>query len=447
MTAPYMGKQSYRVQCEGSGAQPRTEQKLLSGWCPDSPDHNQRYFSLAFRLVDLPVPSMDTDGFIAQLHQGGDDPIPFRMKWEYLCQGAACRYYLTMGGNDSKGVFYEFGPPIAGSGRLGIPVPLKVWTRVLFWFNRPGAAVGEVRVWVMDNPTGTWWEFGYHSGEIGSSTAGCTNNADLFEWKIGIYDHESDAITIDYDNVAYGKRWNNITKNRLIGYAKSVLWLRLNGNAADYSWLYNGASAPGDPVTDYNNDAKIIGANGSQWGPGYLNFNGTSTYVRVPMDVNDFDFGNYLTVSVWFRTMGGSASNKGLVMIDEYSTTWNVLLYMSDNNLSFGVRHPNLTYSKINYAISPVGDLADNEWHHVVGTFNRFAAGNRIKLYVDGVPVLEAPGSDLPIRRGDPSDALVVGKFSSAQYFKGDINDVNVLNFAMSAQEVVTYMNATDPGP
>lgn len=85
MNAPYMGKQSYRVQCEGSGAQPRTEQMLLSGWCPDSPDHNQRYFSLAFRLVDLPVPSMDTDGFIAQLHQGGDDPIPFRMKWEYLC--------------------------------------------------------------------------------------------------------------------------------------------------------------------------------------------------------------------------------------------------------------------------------------------------------------------------------------------------------------------------
>ncbi|HUW12543.1 MAG TPA: LamG domain-containing protein [Anaerolineae bacterium] len=448
--APYMGKRSYSVQCEGSGLQRRTEQMLFSEWWPDSPDNSERYFSLAFRLVDLPVtPDPGTRGFIAQLHQGGYDPIPFRMQWEYLCppDSGACRYYVTMlirSGPGPKGDPYEIGPPIAGSqtNRRGIVVPLNAWTRMLFRFSTPGAAAGVAQVWLMDNSTGTWSEVGYfNSGPLGSPEGQAS-----FQWKVGIYANDSDTIAIDYDNVAYGKRWDNITKNRLIGYHKSVLWLRLNGNADDYSWIYNGASESGDPVTDYDNDAEVIGATGSQWGRGYLNFNGTSTYVRVPMDVDDFDFGNYMTVSVWFRTMGGNASNKGLVMIDEYSTTWNVLLYTSDSGLSFGVRHPNLTYSKINYAISPVGDLADNEWHHVVGTFNRFAAGNRIKLYVDGAPVLEAPGSDLPVQRGDPSDYLVVGKFSSAQYFKGDIEDVNVFNFAMSAQDVVTYMNATDPG-
>jgi len=203
---------------------------LLRHWCPDSPDHSQRYFSFAFRLVDLPVnPIPGTRGFIAQLHQGSgpEDPIPFRMQWEYLCpQGTACRYYVTMGVRDSNGNFYEIGPAIPGIDpvRRGIAVPLNVWTRMLFWFNRPGTAVSEARVWLMDNPTGTWREFGYHSGEIGKSTAGCTNT---FQWKVGIYSNDSDAITIDYDNVAYGKRWNNITKNRLIGYTKSVLWLRL----------------------------------------------------------------------------------------------------------------------------------------------------------------------------------------------------------------------------
>ena len=113
--APYMGKRSYSVQCEGSGLQRRTEQMLFSEWWPDSPDNSERYFSLAFRLVDLPVtPPANTRGFIAQLHQGGDDPIPFRMQWEYLCppHSAACSYYVTMLIR-SDGDPVEIGPPTA----------------------------------------------------------------------------------------------------------------------------------------------------------------------------------------------------------------------------------------------------------------------------------------------------------------------------------------------
>ena len=201
---------------------------LLDGWYPDSPDNSQRYFSLAFRLVDLPVtPVPDTRGFIAQLHQGGKDPIPFRMQWEYLCppHSAACSYYVTMLIR-SNGDPVEFGPPIAGSqtNRKGIAVPLNVWTHMLFRFRTPGKEAGEAQVWLMDNSTGSWSELGYYNlGAVGS-TSGEPN----FQWKVGIYANPRHTITIDYDNLVYGKRWNNVTKNRLTGYHKTVLNLRFD---------------------------------------------------------------------------------------------------------------------------------------------------------------------------------------------------------------------------
>jgi len=77
--APYMGRQSYRVHCEGSGDQRRSEQMLLYVWYPNA-DDSQRYFSLAFRLVELPdAPPPETRGYIAQLHQGerGRHPSAF----------------------------------------------------------------------------------------------------------------------------------------------------------------------------------------------------------------------------------------------------------------------------------------------------------------------------------------------------------------------------------
>jgi hypothetical protein len=114
--------------------------------------------------------------------------------------------------------------------------------------------------------------------------------------------------------------------------------------------------------------------------------------------------------------------------------TWKTLLYASDTSVSFGVKHPAGEYSRLDHVV-PAGRYADNQWHHVVGTFNRFAAdGMRIKLYVDGVKVLESAGDDLPILRGD--NRLVVGKFSTSNFFQGDIDDVGLFNYAMTEDDV-----------
>lgn len=458
--SPYMGSNAYTASAFGYGPQRRTEQMLLSDWCPEAAaaGDRDRYFSLAFRLVDLPVnPVVGTRGFIAQLHQGGNDPIPFRIQWEYLCPPTGCGYFLTMGTRDANNQFYEFGPPIPGTVRKGIPVALGTWTRMLFWFYAPGAAQSEARVWLMDNPSGLWVEVGHDSGHsIGVSTLGCTNN---FAWKVGIYSNDNDDIVVDYDNVAYGRLWNDITKNRLIGHAKGVLGLRLSGNTLDYSWLLNGAAAPGDPVTDYNNDATLMNPSGAQWGAGFISLI-NSAWVKTNMDLVDFDFGNYATVSVWLRTTDMTAGTKGIVMLNETPASSKLFLAASTGQLMFGVRHTNGATSTVSVPLTATPSdsfpwLADNQWHHVAGVFNRFAPdGNRVRLYVDynvdGVSDQdEGPyqivGSDLPMQRGASSEYLAIGKYSTSGYFKGDVEDVSIFNYPMTSREIRARTITTHP--
>lgn len=128
-------------------------------------------------------------------------------------------------------------------------------------------------------------------------------------------------------------------------------------------------------------------------------------------------------------------------MIDEYSSTWKILMYMSKNYISFGVRHPDNSYSRANYSFSD--NLYLNGWHHIVGTYNRFGAdGNGvITLYVDGEEIVQLETEPLPIARGE--NQLVIGKFSTSAKFIGNIDEVNVLNHAWTAADVADHYAET----
>jgi len=443
--APYMGSQFYSVDCSpGSGV--RSEQMLVKNWTTGSDSQRTVSFAMRVRNVDDAVPG---GGFFMQFHQDGGHQPPFRLKWstdangnlsveggvrwDVLQDGAVGgRYQTVFEGPIERDVWQRFmvqidPGPIAGSGLCP---------------NGPGTG-GSITVWKMDNATGDWVQpMPTYRGQVGfryrKDAPVCLTSAELsYQFKVGQYVTAKDN-TLDLDNVAYGKRWNNITKNRLVGYKKSVLrfpFEEASGPAVDdRSWTWNGGVA-GDPTKDYGNDGTISGTVRHRAG-----VNGQSlrldggTFVEVPIDTNDFDVGNYLTVSTWFKTTAHPTTNRGLVMIDEFGSTWKTLLYTSDTSVSFGVRHPAGEYSRLDHLV-PAGRYADNQWHHVVGTFNRFAAdGMRIKLYVDGQKVLESSGDDLPVLRGE--DRLVIGKFSLSGYFVGEIDDVGLFNYAMSEEDV-----------
>lgn len=465
--APYSGNKSYRVQCEGVEYS-RSEQMLLGSWQASSTG-NTRYFSMAFRLKDLP--KHDTGGFVAQLHQGLGRPA-FNVNWFYRVPPGSNlgRYFLGMSvrydslHHTEDGVYTDttsesFGPLLWTIGRKtykGIPVSLNAWNRILLAISIyphrptlpcPGSA--DITAYYMNNKTGEWTDFGSYLGPFGYTIeTDCS-----FEWKVGLYSNPPDRITIDYDNVAYGKSWNHITKNQLTGYHKTVLALPFDegrgGVVGDYSYRMNNGRR-GDPVSDYQNPGIINTNVNNPWindgvkGKG-IHFNGI-THVIVPMDKTDFDFGNYFTVSLWFRTAESLTGKKGLFVIDDNADRSKLLLDISDNNLSFGVKHLypsrlNTFYSKVQYDFPTSRMYADGRWHHVVGTFNRFAADKRrVKLYIDGQRVNQKEGFDLPIIRGE--SRLVVGRFTSIGLFKGDVDEVIVRNYAMTDAEVLELYNS-----
>jgi Concanavalin A-like lectin/glucanases superfamily/Polysaccharide lyase len=468
-SAPYMGEMSYRVECRYPGGQSldppqgesrRSEQMLLHDWYTG--DDSARYFTLAFKFaIHQNAVPLVPGGYITQWHQGGSGAPPVRLSWVYE-NGA---YYLEAGINHGPVSDPTFHYLFNKEDGIHIPAAPGVWHRMVFrvdpgpeW-DVPGCercptSAGSVHAWMMNARTGAWKLVGDYFGQVGycyASEKVCRSGKALeYQWKVGQYANEVDYVILDYDNVAYGKRWNIITKNRLTGYHKSVLNLSFDeGQGAtvhDRCWAWNGGQQ-GDPVMGYDNDGQIqgnvtwstdgVGSSGHS-----LRFNGG--YVNVPMDTTDFDFGNYVTVSAWFKTTERHADHRGLGSIDEDALGGKLFLAKSDDKLSFGVQHPDGTYSGVICAHAP-GLYADGQWHHVVGTFNRFTDDNRrVKLYVDGERMLQRVGSDLPILRGD--NRLMVGKFATSGYFVGNIDEVNVLNYVLTDEDVASlYVNLGRP--
>lgn len=431
---------------------------------------NTRYFSFAFRLTTLPqIPSAgepDKRGYIAQWHHGGVNAPPIQVSWAMRDE----RLFMESGIRGEQGGSEKYTVLIGrdASGEPDVPLQEDVWYRMLFRVslgtqtNAEGCPVydeqnqGAVTAWMMNNETGLFDEIASTEAAIGYVTDLDTGEPRVganceFQWKVGVYVNNLDPLTIYYDNVAYGKRWNNITKQRLTGYHKTVLSLPFDEGRGtvvnDASWVKNGGQQ-GESHSDYDNDGTVVGGVG--WNPNgvgsagkSLSFSGAN-YVSVPMDTADFDFGNYVTVSAWVRTQHRAKTNRGLVLVDENSNHWKVLMYMSEGLIAFGVRHPDNSYSKANYSFTP-GTYADNKWHHIVGTYNRFARqeGGDLILYVDGAQVLQLDTPSFPIARGEYQ--LAIGKFSNTGFFVGDIDEVNVLNHAWSDTDVVQHFVQMHP--
>jgi hypothetical protein len=484
MSNPYMGAQYYSVYCgfNRAGEVRRSEQQVLIDLTGGN--DNKRYFTFAFRLNGVPANPADGLGaYLSQWHQAGDMPPPLRLSFTTR----AGKYYFNLGirhdVEDSSTTCHLESEAIGyleDTDTYTTEIAPLEWHRVLVAFD-PGPLIdgtgcndclgtsGSVTAYLMNNETGAWeiveapytgrvgWAYNAVDSDGNGTKETCvhTRRSDQsFEWMVGQYwASDNLGFATEYDNIAYGKRWVSITKNHLVGYQKSVLRYSFQESStavADTSYVWNGGVA-GDTTKDYNNDGTVMDSDGTTGTrhvtPGLSNTNAIwldgTQYVRTPIDATDFDFGNYVTVSAWFKTIDHPTTNRGLVMIDEFSSDWKLLLYGSDNFLSFGVRHPDNTYSRADYSF-PAGTYNNGQWHHVVGVFNRFSPDMRVKLYVDGDLVADAVGAFKPIWRGN--DRLVVGKFTTANFFKGAIDEVQLFNYPMTDDDVYSlYLERGTP--
>jgi hypothetical protein len=414
---PYMGTNCYAARCTASpsSGNDRSEQKMMNQWCLSD---GARFFSLSF-CVPSSTPTATNWLFFCQWWQDPDRQPPLTIGWGSGHVQLARRY-----DGDSFDCLYD-------DGTLVKDTWYHFLIQVGFGFNNTGI----VGLWKMNLATGDWEQkyfnnaitLGFQYDPDGVTPA----NTNDFSWKVGTYRGSCSFETkVYYDNIRYGRRWADVTKGTLTGYHKNVMELQLDETSGTVA---NDASV-------FNNDGTLVG--GPIWQTNgvvgnCLKFDGTDDNVRVPVDTLDFDFGNYLTASGWFKTTN-SQTAQAILCMDEYSTTYKFRLYLADSsNLVFTVRHPDNTLSAVQKTVS--NSVFNGQWHHFAGTYNRWAAdGNRLKLYLDGVKIASSAGSGKPLWRGN--NYLYVGRFSGS-YFKGYIDEIGLYNYAMTDAEISALYN------
>ncbi len=204
-------------------------------------------------------------------------------------------------------------------------------------------------------------------------------------------------------------------------------------------WSFNGPDMDGNEAYDRSgqgNTGTLTGTTRTIGKVGQaLDFNGSTDYVNVPENNNDFDITNNITISTWVKL--DDLDRVESVVCKEYLSdvdcVYQIRTYQSGNRFDF-VFFNGTSYKHTIPDVSII--YSTNRWYHVAGTYD----GNTRRLYMDGLLVketIEAAGSILTT-----NDPLRIGTETAAPwYLKGSIDEVRIYNRALSAQEVQRLYN------
>ncbi len=202
---------------------------------------------------------------------------------------------------------------------------------------------------------------------------------------------------------------------------ESSAYFSFNGNANDLSEVENDGLVSGaTPISDRNNVEQQA-----------YQFDGVDDQIKGTWNQ---PFSSELTMTAWFQSPGGGKGNPRIVEMSDTSGHYqhsSAIAYGRDGSLRAwtacaitGKRIASVDYSQINYN--------DNQWHHVVYTYD----GSYGKLYVDGelkiISNLETC-SDLY-----DGETFVIGSYypNTNHTFLGKIDDVKIYDRFMTAEEI-----------
>jgi hypothetical protein len=184
--------------------------------------------------------------------------------------------------------------------------------------------------------------------------------------------------------------------------------------------------------TDNSNDGMIYGV--TNWVNGKLgkalSFNGTNNYVNCG-DSTDFEFLGDFSVEVWVK----HSVNSNQVYMSKWTgagsgSQWWLGFY--NNKACFGVY---TTESTPDWRLAWGTDIADGEWHHVVGV----RSGTDIYIYQDGA--LKGSGAPYSVNiAGNNVAPLTIGNFNGSSgwwWFNGDVDEVRIWDGALTTDEIL----------
>jgi hypothetical protein len=175
-----------------------------------------------------------------------------------------------------------------------------------------------------------------------------------------------------------------------------------------------------------------------------LQLNGSNQYVTT---TTSYDNPTGFTIETWFKTnttSGGRLIGFGNNQTGT-STNYERQIYMTDAGLIYFNIYPTATPAVVNTTSA----YNDNKWHHVVVTQS---ATEGIKLYIDGVFTdSDASGTSAQDYTGywriGYDNLTNEPSAPSSHYFKGNLDDVRIYNYARTPAQIVEDMNAGHPAP
>lgn len=184
-----------------------------------------------------------------------------------------------------------------------------------------------------------------------------------------------------------------------------IAWQQLRVDGTLSGWQFYDRSPNHRTTTIMNGTTSIV----DEWET-VMSFNGTNQYVSIW----SYTLSNY-SISTWVKSNSLGAW-KTIVWQDGWSS-----FEMSQNTTN------RINFYDVSSSISSTTVLTAGKWYHVV----RVQSGTNTLMYINGVLEQTILGS-----RQLNNMALAIGKYSTAQYRDGNIDEVKIYDNAISASQV-----------
>ncbi|KKQ23516.1 MAG: hypothetical protein US38_C0014G0003 [Candidatus Roizmanbacteria bacterium GW2011_GWC1_37_12] len=334
------------------------------------------------------------------------------------------------------------------------------------------AGTGEVSYYIRDNAghfinsatTSTYIDNKWHNATLVGDRDG---NAVLYiDGSINVGTTQPMSTIIDITNA----------QNDMLGNAccSASAWEEFQGSI-DQVRLYNYARTPAQIAWDYNRGGPVgwwkmdecqgitandssgngnngtitIGATGTNtsagtctgsageaWKDGAtgkynssLEFDGTDDYINV-VDNNSLDMTTNITLSAWIKLSDLTITNANNIVAK--GTNGYQFTVGDSSSLKVG-----LAKQDVAWVVQSNTTISDTNWHFVSVTYN----GTTGKVYLDGI---DRSGSTSIQTFSNTSDNLFIGSknpVTATKYFNGQIDDIRVYNYALTANQVKNLYN------
>jgi hypothetical protein len=193
-------------------------------------------------------------------------------------------------------------------------------------------------------------------------------------------------------------------------------------------WKLDDAAGTAQDSSIYGNHGTLIGMDpASDWVSGQiggaLHFDGIDDYVDCANDVSLEITGTAISLAAWVK-YETAAAESGIVMKtsnDNWADGYG--LYADSGTIWFYVSDWDFAASR--------SFAADNQWHHVVGTYD----GSNVRVYVDGV---EGTPYSYTSSIRNTGQSFEIGRGASNAYnFAGALDDVRLYNAALTETDIL----------